>query len=122
MKRVLVFLVLIALVICNPLKFNREERQKKRREFQKQITECILKSKSLSPDFKKQLEESKDVDLRKVLQLFMNKLDSNDREVIRKCRNEIFGKIREMVKDKFHEKLNASHHLIPNKFVQKNKP
>ena len=107
MRSVLVFFVLLALVICHPPEFNREERQKRRKEFQKELADCILKSESASADLKKQIEDNKDDDLRKVLHLFITKLDSNDREIIRKCRREIFGKIREMHRGKFDR--NSSH-------------
>ena len=106
MKSVLVFLVLMVLVVCPPPKFNREERQKRRREFQKQMAECILKSESVSADLKKQIEDNKDDDLRKVLHLYLSKLDSNDREIIRKCRRELFEKMREMRRVRF----NVTHH------------
>ena len=95
MKSILVFLFLMALVVCHPPQFNREERQKKRKQFQKDMADCILKSESVSADLKKQIEDNKDDDLRKVLHLYITKLDSNDREIIRKCRRELFGKMRE---------------------------
>ena len=110
MKSVLVFLVLMALVFCPPPEFNREERQKRKRDFQKQIAECILKTESLSADLKKQIEDNKDDDLRKVLHLYITKLDSNDREIIRKCRRELFGKMREMHRGRFHDRFGGFNH------------
>ena len=92
MRNVLIFLILMALVVCPPPEFNREERQNRRKEFQKQMVDCLLNSEGISADFKKQIEDNKDDDLRKVLHTFMTKLDSNDREVIRKCRRELFSK------------------------------
>ena len=91
MKSFLVFLVLLVLVVCPPLEFNRDERQKRRREFQKQMAECILKSESVSVDLKKQIEKYKDYDLkdddiRKIFDVYVPKLNSNDGEIIRKCR------------------------------------
>ena len=111
MKSVLVFLVLMVLVVCPPPEFNREERHKRRREFQKQMAECILKSESVSADLRKQIEDNKDDDLRKVLHLYLTKLDSNDREIIRKCRRELFGKMREMHRGRFHDRFNDTHHV-----------
>ena len=108
MKSVLVFLVLMVLVVCPPPEFHREERQKRRREFQKQMAECILKSESVSADLKKQIEDNKDDDLRKVLHLYISKLDTNDREIIRKCRRELFSKMREIHRGKFQERFNHS--------------
>ncbi len=108
MRCVLVFLLVLALVVCPPNEFNREERQRRRKEFQKELADCILKSETVSADLKKQIEDNKDDDLRKVLHLFITKLDSNDREIIRKCRRELFGKIREMHRERFHDR-NVSH-------------
>ena len=114
MRSVLVFLVVLALVVCPHPEFNREERLKKRKEFQKDLADCILKSEAASADLKKQIEDNKDDDLRKVLHLFTSKLDSNDREIIRKCRRELFGKIREMHRGRFHDR-NVSHTFTQRK-------
>ena len=96
MKSVLVFLVLIALVVCQPHfeGSNRERREKRRKEFQKDMVDCLLKS-DISAELKKEIQDNKDGDLRKVLHTFITKLDSNDREVIRKCRRELFSKTRD---------------------------
>ena len=96
MKIVLFFLVLLVVVVCPPPKFNKEEALKRRKELQNQISECILKSESVSADLKKKIEDNKEGDLRKILQLSHIKLDSNDREIVRKCRREFFEKMREM--------------------------
>ena len=56
----------------------------------------------------------KDEDLRHTLHLFLNKLDTKDREVIRKCRREVFGKMRDMFKnrkfDGFMNRTKYRHH------------
>ena len=109
MKNVLLFLLLIGLIICHP-PFDREERQKRRRQFQKEMADCIVKSDSVSAELKKQIEDNIDDDLRKVLHLYMTKLDSNDREIIRKCRRELFGKMREMHRGRFHG-FNRTHNF-----------
>ena len=96
MRSVLIFLVLIALVVCQPpfAGGNRERRENRRKEFQKDMVDCLLKS-DISAELKKEIQDNKDDDLRKVLHTFMTKLDSNDREVIRKCRRELFTKMRD---------------------------
>ena len=100
MKSVLLF-ILLALVVCHPPEFNKEERAKRRQEFNKEMADCILKGDSISAELKTQVENNKDDDLRKVLHLNMTKLDTNDREIIRKCRRELFSKMMERHKDKF---------------------
>ena len=96
MKSVLIFFVLLVLVACPPPSFaeDRGRRESRRKEFKKDMTDCLLKSE-ISDELKKQLQDNKDDDLRKILHLFITKLDSNDREIIRKCRRELFGKMRE---------------------------
>ena len=91
MRSVLIFLLLIALVVCPFPDFDKDQRKKKRKEFKKQITKCILQSNSISKDLRKEIEENEDEDdLKKILHLYVSKLDENDREVIRKCRREYF--------------------------------
>ena len=88
MKNVLLF-ILFALAICPPPEFNREERARRRQEFNKEMADCILKGGSISAELKTQIENNKDDDLRKILHLYMTKLDSNDREVIRNLQKRI---------------------------------
>ena len=114
MKIILVFLLLIVLVVCPLPESEREERKKKRKEFQKQVTQCILKSDEISEHLRKELEDNNDDgELRKVLHLFATKLNENDREVIRKCRREYFSKIRDFHREKYHQRFhrNYTHHL-----------
>ena len=117
MKNVLVF-VLLALVICHPPEFNKEERVKRRKEFNKEMGECILKG-SISAELKTQIENNKDDDLRKVLHLYMTKLDTNDREIIKKCRRQLFSKMMEIHREKFKGRFNHSfpfhHHRDGNR-------
>ena len=112
MKAVLL-LLLVALAACqNPEMHNgkHEEMMQRRKQLQKEITDCILKEE-ISTELKTKLQENKDEDLRHTLHLFLNKLDTKDREVIRKCRREVFGKMREMFKDrKFDSFMNRTHY------------
>ena len=111
MKSMLVFLFLIALVVCHPPhKFSREGIMQRRKEFQNNMIDCILKSNA-SADLKKKIEDNKEEDLRKVLHLFLSKLDTSDREIIRNCRRELFNKMREMymhkgINDRFNHTEN----------------
>ena len=57
MKSVLVFLVLMVFVVCPPPHFNAEERMKRRREFQQNMVDCIVKSEGVSAELKKKIEE-----------------------------------------------------------------
>ena len=102
MKNLLVFLVLMVFVVCPPPHFNIEERIRRRREFQKNMANCIVNSEGVSAELKKKIEDNKDEDLRKILHLYIAKLDSSDREIIRKCRKELFTKMRESFKDRWN--------------------
>ena len=110
MKGVL-FLFLFALITCQfPGGQFEEDRTQRRKKFQKEIAECILKG-DISTELKTKLQENKEEDLRNTLHMFLNKLDSNDREVIRQCRREIFGKLRESFRNKRHEGfMNSTHY------------
>ena len=95
MKGVLLFIFLAALVVCqNPESHEgkHEERVQRRKQIQKDINDCILKSE-ISTELRNKLEESSD-DSKHTLHLFMNKLDTQDREAVKKCRREVFGKLK----------------------------
>ena len=118
MKGVLLFIFLATLVVCQHPESHEgkhTERIHRRKQIQKDIADCILKG-DISTELKNKLEENKDEDLRHTLHLFLNKLDIKDREVIRKCRREVFGKMREMFKTrKFENFLNRTkyrHHPL----------
>ena len=95
MKGFLLFIFLAALVICQQpvtLEEKQKERAQRIKQIQKDINDCILKSE-ISTDLRNKLEESKD-DSKHTLHLFMNKLDTQDREAVKKCRKEVFGKLK----------------------------
>ena len=95
MKGFLLFIFLAALVVCQQpvtLEEKQKERAQRIKQIQKDINDCILKSE-ISTELRSKLEEDKE-DLRHTLHLFMNKLDTKDKEVIRKCRREVFGKLK----------------------------
>ena len=104
MKGVLLFIFLAALVVCQHPESHEgkhEVRIPRKKQIQKDISDCILKG-DISTELKNKLEENKDKDkdLRHTIHLFLNKLDTKDSEVIRKCRREVFGKIRDMFKSR----------------------
>ena len=102
MKSLLVFLVLMIFVVCPIPQQSLEERMRRRREFQKNMANCIVNSEGVSAELKKKIEDNKDEDLRKILHLYLAKLDSSDREIIRKCRKTLFTKLRESFKDRWN--------------------
>ena len=118
MKGVLLFIFLATLVVCQGPETHEgqhEERINRRKQIQKEICDCILKE-DISSELKTKLEENQGEDLRHTLHLFLNKLDTKDREVIRKCRREVFGKMREMFKnrkfDSFMNRTRYRHHPL----------
>ena len=119
MKSVLVFLVLMVFVVCPPPFFNAEERMKRRREFQQNMVDCIVKSEGVSAELKQKIEDNKEDDIRKILHLYITKLDSSDREIIKNCRKELFTKLRESFRDRW----NPSHfnHSEPRPSFPKDK-
>ena len=116
MRGVLIFIFLASLVLCQQPESStgkHEERVQRRKKFQQEIYDCILKEE-ISTELKTKLQENKDEDLSHTLHLFLNKLDTKDREVIRKCRREVFGKMRELFKgrkyDGFMNRTHYRHH------------
>ena len=113
MRGVLIFIFLASLVLCQQPESStgkHEERVQRRKKFQQEIYDCILKE-DISAELKTKLQENKDEDLRHTLHLFLNKLDTKDREVIRKCRREVFGKMRDLFKGrKYDGFMNRTHY------------
>ena len=95
MKKIFIFVILIIFVVSQPSEARREEMRQKRREHDRKIAECILKSDAASPELKKLVEENKDGDLMRALHPRDHKLERSDREVFRNCRKEMFDKLRE---------------------------
>ena len=116
MRGVLIFIFLASLVLCQQPESStgkHEERVQRRKKFQQEIYDCILKE-DISAELKTKLQENKDEDLRHTLHLFLNKLDTKDREVIKKFRRGFFGKLRDLFKgrkyDGFMNRTHYRHH------------
>ena len=84
--------------ICEPTDFNMQEIRKRREILEKDMINCIFKSDSATNEFKAQVEKNKGDKLKKILRKYLSKLDSNDRFIIKKCRTEIFLKLRNIKK------------------------
>ena len=103
MKKLLIFLALFVFIVCQTPEERREELRKKRKEHDRKIAECILKSDQASQELKKIIEENKEEDLRKALHPRDHHFERNDRDVIRNCRKEMFDKIREEHKERMRQ-------------------
>ncbi len=86
MKSLFIFLLLILIINCIPTSTNEEKRRK---EAQNKMVDCILKSQNGSEELKKQVEENKGNDLRRFFHHLIEKMGKNDQDVITKCRREI---------------------------------
>ena len=104
MRSFLVFLVLLALVVCQVNEVNGEERKK---EMRQKMKDCILKSELLTDDLRKEIEKNKDDDLRTVLALSILKSDSNIRLIIKNCRKHLFGNLRNKKVDEVNQKFKS---------------
>ena len=111
MKNLLFFSILIVTVICPFYKRRKNfflNRMKRRRIYEKNIRECLLKSDNFNSDVKIALEE-KDKSLFKILNKFKSQLDKNDRIIFRKCRRDYFMKLRERRRAMFRSRFNHSY-------------
>ena len=110
MKNVLIILSLITLVVCQEYK----ERHKKRIQYRKEIIDCVLNNENSSEELKNKIRKEKGEDYRKILHIFIAKLNLEDHEIIRKCKRMYFRKIRDMYKERYHEHYNRNytHHHI----------
>ena len=88
MKSIYIFLLLILIINCLPYSTN-EKKEKRRKEAQNKMVNCILKSQNGSNELKKQVEENKGNDLRRFFHHLIEQLGKSDQDVIRKCRREI---------------------------------
>ena len=120
MKTVLIFLIVIVFVVCPPPNIEeiKQRRENRRKQFQKDMSECLLKNE-ISEELKKKLQDNKEEDLRATLHLFMGKLESNDKEIIRKCRREIFRKFKEEHMARFNEMRNRTGVDFPEKMKER---
>ena len=117
MKKILFFLILIVFAVCQPSKEKIEEMRQKRKEHERQIAECILKSPDASPEFKKLIEENKDKDLIRALHPRDHKLEKSDHDVVRNCRREMLDKRREehrRERDMERDRKHRRHHDPPD--------
>ena len=101
MKKLFISLLILVSVTCPPEPHSKERIEKmrqRRKEHEKLIAECILKSDKASADLKKRVEENKDDHLMRALHPRDHKYDDNDRKIIRECRRSIMDQVREEFK------------------------
>ena len=67
MKKILIFVILIIFVASRPSEARRGEMRQRRREHDRKIAECILKSEDDSYELKKLVKENKDGNLMRAL-------------------------------------------------------
>ncbi len=92
MKKIFIILIVLKFIACLLSKEEIEKLRVKRKERDKNIAECILKSDIVSEDLKKKIKENEDKNLVRILHPHDHKLDKNDQEVIRNCTKEVFLK------------------------------
>ena len=106
MKNILIFCILLAFIICDPSVNKIEEIKKKKKEFEQNIANCVLKSEEASSEFKKKIKKNKEKDLRNVFYPKDYNLEKNDHDVLRKCSKAFFELLREKRKEKYENRMN----------------
>ena len=119
------FILLILLFVFVVSTRNNDEAKERKREklrsiFKKVLAQCILKSEA-SAELKKEVEENKDGDLKKVLHNYVTKIDSNDREIIRKCRRKSLVFMKEKLPERLRKRQNITDiNRVSEKLPKKN--
>ena len=106
MKTILIFCILLTFIVCQTFPNRVEDIKKKKKEFEQNLADCILKSEEASSEFKKRIKENKEEDLRNVFHPKDYKLEQNDMEVLRECRKEFFELLREKRREKYGKIIN----------------
>ena len=65
---------------------------KKKRGFYYKIAECVIKSEKASTELKKEIEQNLEIDFKQILFPKNKKLNKNDKDIIKNCRNEVLTK------------------------------
>ena len=115
MKSIFLFFLLILIINCIPYSAN-EEKEKRRKEAQNKMVDCILKSQNGSDELKKEVEENKGNDLRRFFHHLIEKLGKNDQDVIRKCRREIVNNKNQFQPKNFGRTIPES---LKNQYIKK---
>ena len=108
MKYVLVFLVALALVDCFPVHqhtYTKERILKRRKQFKKEMVECLL-GESISEKLKAKVQEYKDDETKRVFFLLNSDINDQDKLAVRKCRRQTQISIRKMFGGRFHRIFN----------------
>ena len=98
MRTILLFLVLIIISNCQ---LSHEESQNKKQKFFMKLAECLLKSPDISNEYRRNIEENKDNDLkylREAIYPRSHKLEGNDLDAMKNCRKEMIEERREEIK------------------------
>ena len=122
MKYVLVFLIALALVDCFPYRqytYTKEQRLKRRKEFKKEMVDCLLQE-NISGKLKSKIEEYKEDDTKKVFFLLSLDISESDKLAIRKCRRQTIMSIRKMFGGRFHHTFNHTNPLYHDHFHHDN--
>ena len=110
MKYVLVFLIALALVDCYPYRqftYTKEQRLKRRKQFKKEMVDCLLQE-NISGKLKSKIEEYKEDETKKVFFLLSSDISESDKLAVRKCRRQTIMSIRKMFGGRFHRTFNHS--------------
>jgi len=104
--KIYLLLFLILAFTSNPIgneNNNEFSKGKRKRQFNLDLYECIVKSETASNELKKYAEEHKDKGLRQNLHSIKSKLNENDLNILKQCRKETFLKFRETIQKTFEE-------------------
>ena len=93
MKTIFIFLVLIIFILFTSSEAKKTKKKKKSKKIKKeldpQIATCILTNNKASMSLKSHIFDHRDDDLSEILDPYNEKIDKNDKEVIKECANKV---------------------------------
>ena len=103
MRIFILSLLLLSLVVCQDNKTKEAEKEIKQ-DTMAEVRECVLKGE-ISSLFKTKLEENPKVPLVIIILQNAGKLEVKDKQVVKKCRKDIFLKNKAAFQDKIFKRL-----------------
>ena len=113
MKKIIIFLILIAISTCGLDEKKKEESKRIRKAYMEFMTNCILRNEKTSETLRNSIKYHLNADIDKYFQPMGKKLSKNDKEIIQNCR-------REMIQFKNEERKRERENILKEQLRKNN--